>query len=147
MFGHVSIPYQSHEKVLCCQQYPLSEIWANTKLNLLIYLLPIWHLFFVGSIDDESTEDMGIKKTLASLQLIIPEILRILLTFSYFPTNSEIWSPPNLPLPPIFYRFRKALSTSFMRANRDVSNPPNCPYGPFNHKKGQKRLEGGWALF
>ena len=48
MFGHISIPYQSHEKILCFQQYYLSEIWANTKLNLLICLLPICHLFLCG---------------------------------------------------------------------------------------------------
>ena len=32
------------------------------------------------------------------LQLIIFDIMRILLAFSYFSTYSEIWSPPNFPL-------------------------------------------------
>ena len=32
------------------------------------------------------------------LQLIITDIMRILLAFSYFPTYSEIWSLPNIPL-------------------------------------------------
>ena len=54
--------------------------------------------FYVGSIGEESTEDMG-EKNFDLLQLIIPEIMRILLAFSYFPTYSEIWSPPVLPLP------------------------------------------------
>ena len=54
--------------------------------------------FYVGSIGEESTEDME-KKNLDLLQLIIPEIMRIQLAFSYFPTYSEIWSPPVLPLP------------------------------------------------
>ena len=53
--------------------------------------------FYVGSIDEESTEDME-RKNFDLLQLIIPEIMRILLAFSYFPTYSDIWSPPNLPL-------------------------------------------------
>ena len=37
------------------------------------------------------------------LQLIIPQIMRILLAFSYFPTFREIWSPPVLPLLYIIY--------------------------------------------
>ena len=55
----------------------------------------------MGSIDEESTEDMK-KKNIDLLQLINTEILRILLAFSYFPTYSEIWSPPNLLLPKRF---------------------------------------------
>ena len=96
MFGHVSIPYQSHEKILCFQQYHLSEIWANTKLNILICLLPIWHLFLCGFNWWRINWRYG--KNFDLLQLIIPEIMRILLAFSYFPTYSEIWSPPVLPL-------------------------------------------------
>ena len=42
------------------------------------------------------------EKNFDLLQLIIPEIMRILLAFSYFPTYSEIWSPPDLPLLPLY---------------------------------------------
>ena len=40
--------------------------------------------FYVGSFDEESTKD--IEKNVEPLHLIIPEIMRILLAFSYFPT-------------------------------------------------------------
>ena len=81
---HVSIPYQSHEKILCFQQYHLSEIWVNTKLILLICLLPIWHLFLCGFIWWRINWRYG--KNIEPLHLIIPGIMRILLAFSYFPT-------------------------------------------------------------
>ena len=45
--------------------------------------------FYVGIIDEGSPEDIGGKK-LDLLQFIIPEIMSILLAFSYFPTYSEI---------------------------------------------------------
>ena len=45
--------------------------------------------FYVGLFDEESTEDME-KRNFDLLQLIISEIMRILLAFSYFPTYSEI---------------------------------------------------------
>ena len=67
-----------------------SSIYSFVCYQLDIYL-------YVGSIDEESTDDME-KKIFDLLQLIITEILRIWLHFSYFPTYSEIWSPPNLPL-------------------------------------------------
>ena len=38
------------------------------------------------------------KKHINLLHLIVLEIMRILLAFSYFATYSEIWSPPNFPL-------------------------------------------------
>ena len=58
MFGHVSIPYQRHEKNSCFQQYHLSEIQANTKLNLQIFLFTDLTFFYVGQIDEGSPEDM-----------------------------------------------------------------------------------------
>ena len=100
MFGHVSIPYQRHEKISGFQQYHLSEIRANTKLNLLIFLKPIWHLFMSVKL---MKDPMKIWKFFFYLlQITILGIMRILLAFSYFPTYSEIWSPPNLPLCGIF---------------------------------------------
>ena len=65
-FCHVSIPYQSHEKIICFQQYHLSEIWANKKLILLIFCYQFDIYFYVGSFDEELTEDMEEEKTLSS---------------------------------------------------------------------------------
>ena len=38
------------------------------------------------------------KKNFHLLHLIVFDIIRILLAFSYFSTCSELWSPPNFPL-------------------------------------------------
>ena len=57
-----------------------------------IYLFVCWQFaiyFYVGSIYEEPTEDME-KKNFDLSQLIILDIMRILLAFSYFPTYSEI---------------------------------------------------------
>ena len=40
------------------------------------------------------------RKNFDLLQLIVFDIMKILLAFSYFSTYSEIWSPPNFPLSP-----------------------------------------------
>ena len=61
MFGHVSVPYQSHEKIICFQQYHLSEIGAQFTH---LFVTNLTFIFYVSSIDEESTEDM--LKTLTS---------------------------------------------------------------------------------
>ena len=89
--------------VLGIKWSPLNIAIANQKYeptqrsiySFVCYQFAIY--FYVGSIREESTEDME-KKNFDLLQLIILEIMRILLAFSYFPTYSEIWSPPDLPL-------------------------------------------------
>ena len=66
------------------------------------------------------------KKNFELLQLIIPEIMRILLAFSYFPTYSEIWSPPVLPLTQLYYLSNifcnrvSSLSLSFLSGIRGI---------------------------
>ena len=88
--------YGNTNSHLVVQGDHLSEKWANTNINLLICLLPIWHLFLCRFIWWRINWRYVNKNYLS--QLIIPEIMRILLAFSYFPTYSEIWSPPVLPL-------------------------------------------------
>ena len=89
MFGHVSIPYQSHEKFYGFNNiiYQKYEPTQSSIYSFVCYQFAIY--FYVGSIGEESTEDME-KKNFDLLQLIIPDIMRILLAFSYFPTYSEI---------------------------------------------------------
>ena len=52
--------------------------------------------------------------------------MRILLAFSNFPTYSEIWSPPDLPLPPASYASLAALS-KFLILNPKKTNL-NAPH-------------------
>ena len=73
------------------QKYEPTQI---SIYSLFCYQFDIY--FYVGLIDEKSLEDME-ENNFDLLQLIIPE-MRILLAFSYFPTYSEIWLPPNLPL-------------------------------------------------
>ena len=54
---------------------------------------------YVGSIGEESTEDMEKKKKLWPLTIDHSGDNEDSISFSYFPNYSEIWSPPVLPLP------------------------------------------------
>ena len=55
----------------------------------------------VNKLDIESPDNM--EKNVELLQLIVLDIIKILLAFSYFSTYSEIWWPPNFPLSVLFY--------------------------------------------
>ena len=76
--------------------YQKYEPTQRSIYSFVFYQFAIY--FYVGSIREESTEDMKEEKNFDLLKLIILEIMRILLAFSYLPTYSEIWSPPDLPL-------------------------------------------------
>ena len=67
--------------------YQKYEPTQRSIFSFVCYQFAIY--FYVGSICEESTEDMK-KKNFDLLQLIILEIMRILIAFSYFPTYSEI---------------------------------------------------------
>ena len=81
----VMSPYliKAMRKILCYQQYHLSEIWTNTKLNLLIFFVTNFKFFLCGSNWWRITWRYG-KQNFGLLQLIIPEIMRILLSFFIF---------------------------------------------------------------
>ena len=66
--------------------YQKYEPTQSSIYSFVCYQFDIY--FYVGSFDEQSTEDM--EKNVDLLQLIIPEIMRILLAFSYFPSYSEI---------------------------------------------------------
>ena len=90
--------------------HTLSKTWVNFMLSTISSIRTmgqhkaqfthfiVTNLTWIFMWVQESTEDMD-KKNIDLLQIIIPEIMRILLAFSYFRTYSEIWSPPNIPLP------------------------------------------------
>ena len=68
--------------------YQKYEPTQSSIYSFVCYQFDIY--FYVGSIDEESTEDMEEEKNLDLLQLLIPGIMRILLVFflhTFLPTG------------------------------------------------------------